>query len=509
MWPFRKDRKASPQKRSLPAVVRARYDAAQTTAENARHWAMADALSADEAGSVDVRKKLRERARYEVANNSYAKGIVLTIANDCIGTGPRLQLLTDDSEINRRVETAFAEWSKAVNLAEKLRTMRMAKTTDGETFGVLTANPEIDSPVRLDVQLVEADQVASPVGWSPKAGDWRSGHRRRGSLPIASNLVDGIVLDEYGNPRTYTILYQHPGDLSAWQMRYDLVPADAVIHWFRSDRPGQHRGIPEITPALPLFAQLRRYTLAVIAAAETAADFAAVLFTDSPANGEAQALEPMDVVELEKRMATVLPDGWRLGQIEAQQPATSYAEFKREILNEIARCLNLPYNIAACNSSGYNYASGRLDHQTYYKSIRVEQAHLAEVVLDQIFRAWLQEAALIPGMLGRLKTKGQRLKGFNSSALSLEPSASLPHQWFFDGTEHVDPAKEANAQATRLASNTTTLAAEYARQGKDWETELHQRAKEKQLMAELGLLAASETEPTTQTAWDREDDDVS
>ncbi|MCA9205972.1 MAG: hypothetical protein KDA59_23120, partial [Planctomycetales bacterium] len=28
---------------------------------------------------------------------------------------------------------------------------------------------------------------------------------------------------------------------------------------------------------------------------------------------------------------------------------------------------------------------------------------------------------------------------------------------------------------------------EYARQGKDWEVELRQRAKEKQLMAELGL----------------------
>jgi len=214
----------------------------------------------------------------------------------------------------------------------------------------------------------------------------------------------------------------------------------------------------------------------------------------------------MDVVELEKRMATVLPDGWRLGQIEAQQPATSYAEFKREILNEIARCLNLPYNIAACNSSGYNYASGRLDHQTYYKSIRVEQAHLAEVVLDQILRTWLQEAALIPGMLGRLKAKGQRLKGvgLDSSALSLEPSASLPHQWFFDGTEHVDPAKEANAQATRLNSNTTTLAAEYAHQGKDWEVELRQRAKEQVLMRELGLTAApTQTQPT-----DEEDEEV-
>jgi len=64
------------------------------------------------------------------------------------------------------------------------------------------------------------------------------------------------------------------------------------------------------------------------------------------------------------------------------------------------------------------------------------------------------------------------------------------HQWFWDGHEHVDPAKEASAQATRLASNTTTLAAEYARQGKDWETELRQRAKEAALIKQLGLTSA-------------------
>jgi lambda family phage portal protein len=469
MWPFRKQRKTQ---RFLPVKLQARYDAAQTTAENIKHWAMADALSADSAATAEVRKKLRERSRYEVANNSYAKGIVLTLANDCIGTGPRLQLLTNNAGMNRRVETAFSEWSKAISLPEKLRTMRMAKSTDGEVFAVLTDNPGIDSPVMLDVQLIEAERVASPV---------------MSLLPTTSE-VDGIHLDAWGNPHLYTILRQHPGDLASWNLQYDHVPAAAVVHWFRTDRPGQHRGIPEITPALPLFAQLRRYTLAVIAAAETAADFAAVLFTDSPANGEAQPLDPMDVVELEKRMATVLPDGWRLGQIEAQQPATGYAEFKREILNEIARCLNLPYNIAACNSSGYNYASGRLDHQTYYKSIRVEQAHLAEAVLDRIFTAWINEA-MLTRELSLLRTM-----------------RNVPHQWFFDGTEHVDPAKEANAQATRLTSNTTTLAAEYARQGKDWEVELRQRAKEKKLMIELEL--TEESRPAIEEDNEENDTDV-
>jgi capsid protein len=344
-------------------VVRAKFDSAQTTPDNRRHWAQADGLAPNAAVNPEVRRILRNRARYEVANNSYAKGIVLTLANDTIGTGPRLQMLTDSADANRRIEDAFEEWSQAVDLAAKLRTMRMGRAESGEAFAVLTSNPGVDSPVTLDLKLIEPDQVTSPRMRVPRPGE-----------------VDGIVVDAAGKPVAYHVLKRHPGDSMFWResdpLAFDVVPAASVIHYFRPDRPGQWRGIPDITPALPLFAQLRRYTLAVIAAAETAADFAAVLYTEAPAHGEAEALEPMDMVELEKRLATVLPSGWKLGQIHAEQPATTYAEFKKEILNEIARCLNMPFNVAAGNSSGYNYASGRLDHQTYFKSIRVEQHHL-------------------------------------------------------------------------------------------------------------------------------------
>ena len=72
----------------VPMRVRGRYDAAATTDENRRHWANADLLSANAANNSKVRQTLRSRSRYEVANNSYARGIVSTLANDCIGTGP-------------------------------------------------------------------------------------------------------------------------------------------------------------------------------------------------------------------------------------------------------------------------------------------------------------------------------------------------------------------------------------------------------------------------------------
>lgn len=467
----------------VPLGVRARYDAAATTDENRRHWANADHLSADAANNPQVRRTLRSRSRYEVANNAYARGIVLTLANDCVGTGPRLQMLSDDPAANRLIEQQFAHWAEAIGLAEKLRTLRMARAESGEVFALLVANPKVDAPVQLDLRLIEADQVTTPLAMARTLG---------------TSGVDGILLDAWGNPVEYHVLPVHPGSgTGAIASDAQRIQASAMLHYYRADRPGQHRGVPEITPALPLFAQLRRYTLAVIAAAETAADFAAVLYTDAPANGEADPVEPMDLVDLERRMATVLPGGWKLGQVTAEQPATTYGEFKREILNEIARCLNMPFNVAAGNSSGYNYASGRLDHQVYYKSIRVDQAQLGRVVLDPILRAWLDEAVLVEGLLPQwMRTAEFRASGFRS----------LTHQWFWDGQEHVDPAKEANAQATRLQNHTTTLAYEFARQGRDWESELRQRAKEVRLMNELGLSLAVPTPPTPTSPQDPSDE---
>jgi lambda family phage portal protein len=448
--------------RACVPPIRARYDAASTSSDNRRHWAHADGLSANATNSAAVRRTLRNRARYEVANNSYAKGIVLTLANDVIGTGPRLQMLTPDAEANRRIELAFHEWSDAIGLAPKLRTMRMARATDGEAFGLLINNPHLEHPIQLDLRLVEADQVATPQ-LNPLAGG-----------------VDGIVLDTWGNAVEYHVLRQHPGDgSSAGPLDFERVPAANMIHWYRVDRPSQCRGVPDILPALPLFAQLRRFTLAVLAAAETAADFAGILYTDAPANGEADAAEPFESIELEKRALVTMPGGWRMSQIEAQQPTTTYREFKAEILNEIARCLNMPFNIAAANSASYNYASGRMDHQVYFRAIRVDQSQMAHVVLDRVLAAWLDEAVLIPGLLPE-----------QAGAMR-----AWRHTWFFDGQEHVDPLKEASAQATRLQSHTTTLADEFARRGQDWEMQLRQRAKELALMRELGL----PHEPTVST----------
>ncbi len=474
---------AGNDRRSRLFVVRGKYDAAQTNYENRRHWANADHLSANAAANVEVRRTLRSRARYEVANNSYAKGIVLTLANYVVGTGPRLQMLTDDPEANRLIEKEFSRWAKAVSLAHKLRTMRIAQCETGECFGLLATNPRIDARVQLDLRLIEADQVTTP--WPVTRPEM--------------NVVDGIVFDEFGNPIAYMILRRHPGDNTALRVggvEHDVLPAESVVHLYRAERPGQNRGIPEITSSLSLFAMLRRYTLAVLGSAEQAALPSGVIYTDAPADADASGVEPMDQVELDRGTWMTMPFGWKIGQVRAEQPTTVYGDFKHEVINEIARCLNMPFNVAAGNSSGYNYASGRLDHQAFFKAIRIDQSYLADLVLDRVLKAWIDEAVLIEGYLPQ-------------SLRSLD--ADFTHQWFWDGHEHVDPAKEASAQATRLSSHTTTLAAEYAKAGLDWESELRQRAREVALMRELGLEQTAATpKPESQDpeSQDADEDNV-
>jgi len=68
----------------------------------------------------------------------------------------------------------------------------------------------------------------------------------------------------------------------------------------------------------------------------------------------------MTTIDLERRMMTALPAGYKAGQMRAEHPATTYNMFKRALICEMGRCLLLPYGIAAADSSDYNFASGRL-----------------------------------------------------------------------------------------------------------------------------------------------------
>lgn len=429
-------------------IVSARFDAAQTTEDNRRHRANADGLSPNAAITPEVRRKLREYARYEVANNSYAKGIGLTVANDTVGVGPTLQLLIEDKEQAAEVETLVYDWLQEINIAAKLRQIRFARYDTGEAFAVWGTNPKLRSPAKLDCTIFESEQFADPA---PTQQTW-------------NEAADGIQYDDFGNPRTYRKLKTHPGSMT-WTLTpndYDDIPAEFVFHYFRADRPGQLRGYPEITPAIEDFADVRKFTKASIAAAETAAEHAVMIESDAPvdpdASEEQEGLGPKtwDLVEIQRRSGVILPAGTRMNQLKAEHPINTYKEFITAKLAEIARCLCVPLHIAAMDASLANMSSSYVVGQIYTKERLLDRADL-EQLLDMGLRMFLRELQLM------------------GAIAPLPPN--VPHQWNWPSlSHHADPQKVANAADTELSCGMTTFAIEYAKKGLDAAEQLQAQA---------------------------------
>lgn len=438
--------------------VRGAYDIAQN-GDDQDHWGWADSLDANSSNSKDVRQTVRERSRYEVFNNSYGGGLVDKLGNDLVGTVPRLQLTIPGTnrKASRQIEKSFLQWSRSIGLGEKLRLLDNAAVRDGEGFAVFFTNRRLDpNGVQLDVRLYETDQVDTPLmGW----GDDRA--------------FPGGRIDKQGNVIEWHFLKYHPGSEQGYFAlgEPDKIPAEKVIHWFKPRRAGQLRGIPEIASSLTLYAYLRRYTLATVAAAETAANLAGIMKTNSP-SATVVACTPMKGVSMPRNQMLTLPEGWEATQFKPEQPVTGYKEFKGEILSEAGQSVGATRNVATGSSAEYNYSSARLDHRLYQRGIEVRRSSFRERVLDKIFRAWLDEASITPGMI----PQGLALRHL------------WTWDWYYDGFVPLDPQKDAETNDMRLRNGTITHAEISAEDGVDWEERFEQRAEERRRLIELELV---------------------
>ncbi len=364
--------RAKPALRTTPDLrsLQARYDTAQTNDNNRKLWAAADGLSADEANNPAVRAILRNRARYVYANNSRVKGMAESLAHYTVGVGPILKMTLGDGnrakKLSSEIEYSLSRWARETRHAAKLRQMRIARVFDGESFLFWFINPKLRHPVKLDCVVIDTSRIASTyanyasgisVGTNP-GGPFNRLEVRASLGDVTGGLTnyDGVWVDGFNNAVGYELM-KPDGDTQ-------FVSADRMDHYYLDNR-GAHRGVPDITPAVQVIEEGRRFRAAVVGAAESAAEHAIVIESQIPPGSEdaAAALDPMDTFELSYRMATTLPRGWKMNAFKSEQPVTTYNEFSREIVMEAARCLHLPLNIALMFTSN-NMSSAYGDTQS-------------------------------------------------------------------------------------------------------------------------------------------------
>lgn len=440
------------------------FDMAKTTDENRKHWANTDNLSAVSQLTPQVRQTLRNRARYEVQNNSYATGLIRTLVNDTVGRGPRLQMMTPSSTLNKAVEELWREWSAASDWALTVRMVAGVRYVAGETFGIFRESKRLDRmglPVNLDLKLIEPEQVTSSllggIGTNP-TGD------------------DGIICDEEGEVVAYEVLKNHPGDNRQYTGTFtpQRIDAGQVLHWYCPERPGQLRGYTPLTPSLGIFAQLRRFTTATLTAAEIASMLSGIMMQDGNlgmATAEVTAEASYATIDMVRGMLLTLPPGATVEQFKPEQPTTNYQMFVDAKLRECGRCLNVPFGKMAGDHSNYNYSSGRLDDAPYWADRDMERQALESKVFNPFFYRWCEFAKFaIPALIA---FEGQWWK--------------LRHEWEYDARPTSDPVKDATGDELNLTNGTDSLPGIAARAGTTEDALLDARAATMKKFEERGL----------------------
>lgn len=478
MLPAAMPHRAPPMNPAIAAATQrlmAAFDNARWNDDNRRNWFGADFLSAKSSNSGQVRQQLRIRSRHEVSNNPFLFGVANGNADDLISTGPTLQIRTPSAKYNRKLERLWNGWWIEVRGVEKLRTCKLAKTVDGEGFLVLRTVPDLDSEIKLYPCDLEADQVTTPTPTN-----------------VAEMLVDGLTLHPITQqPTFYHVLKYHPGDYwfpSANPLAVDNFPAAYVIHWFQKFRPGQVRGIPTFASSLDLFAELRAFRKAVLAAAQIAANLTAMLESSAPGASDDEDDDEEDQsfrrVPIDRGMMTQLPAGMTAKPFDPKQPATTYEMFAEKCLGEAIRPLGYPLNLALGTSQKFNFSSAKLDHINYRSGLTVERVDCNRTVLHRLFSAFFTEAVLCGAI--------EPFDGMNLP----------PHEWHWPGFEPLDAVADATADHERRSHGTLTDREFWARRGHDWKdvyAQLHEEAEERErLHLEFGEpIQRSETESTS------------
>lgn len=435
------------------AQLSARFDNARHTPDTASLFRNVDSLAITTALSPEVRKTVRDRARYVVANCPYAKSILETFTTHVVGPWASVSFPRGGvpESLRDEITDAFDAWAMATDFWEKVKTMLRAKVTDGEAFALFTTDRAIVDQlnhVTLNIKPIECDRVES---WT--------------EMVTRDNEFDGVRFDANGHPVEYRILKYHPGDYrtSIKNRAGDWVKAANVIHFFETIRPEQVRGISDFVSALDIPALQKSYRSSVVDTAINAASISGVLSTDQVPEcfddedasiGKcAMEVKPNTVFQAQRGAFVTLPEGWKLNQLQAQQPTSLYDSFVRSLIAELAACLCMPVNIAMCDSSQHNFASAKLDHMTYGDKIAAVRSVLSVKILDRVFFKWLEEYAI-----------GRDIDARTLAALHRT-------EWLFTERSNSDVMKDASADNTRLGNGTTTLAALYAKDGRDWKRE--------------------------------------
>ncbi len=408
------------------------------------------------------RDVMRARARWLHENNGIVSGIDHSIKVNSFANGMKFQSKTGISAIDKAIESHFYEFMKPKNcdITRRQHFYEMHSTIPGQrmTDGEILIHKKLTSDKKhpLKIQLIEADRFDT-------ASYTKS----------STNLVDGIEVDAVGAPQKYVL---NNGLFSTQK-----VDAKDIIHYFKmNNRATQYRGISEYKQIIIDLRNFAGYQSSTIQALRSRSGIAYAIESGNVAgrlNSLTDDTTDEQIYDINGVMVHYLNKGEKIHQFDPTISGTEYGEFVRSCVRMIATGRKISYELAFRDYTQTNFSSARASLIQDHKTFSNEQWHFTTYVLNPLFEDWL-DANVLAG----------NIPGLSASVYFENKSKFCQPRWIAPAREWVDPIKDIKAFKEEYSLGTATLDEFASARGKDLEEIITQRAKEKEMLKDAGIL---------------------
>lgn len=515
---MRKSKKILKSRIRAPAVQNSGYSdgGASLHKESMRSWhpRRLSAKSDIDANLVT----LRNRAADQATNTPIGAAAVMTSVMNTVGAGLRLfpripyRMLGLSPDYARAWERHTAQefrlWadSRDCDLFRRNNFMELQNIayatylTDGDSFALFRRKkPTPNCPYTLRLQLIEANRVSNPIGDASMAAPVESYGVEQRNPNNGNRIINGVEIDHDGALVAYWVSNRVPGDLvgvdsaTTWQRIKAFGPSTGmpnILQVCHDERAEQYRGVPYLAPVLENLKQIGRYCNAELTSS-IIRSFLSVFFTNtsSASNPISNILPdaygappeddgPIDVSAYHLGPGTLnsLPKGVDVKSIDSANAQNAYDSYMTHLEKSVSAALGIPYEVLFKNFNS-SYSASRAALLQAQAEFKARRQWFATDFCQPVYEQWLMEAIAS----GRIEAPGYFDDPLTRKAWSTA-------DWFGPAMSILDPVKDAQGSALRVAYGLSTREREAAEMtGTDFEDNATQLAYEETFLAQLGL----------------------
>ncbi|MGF7431087.1 phage portal protein [Thermoanaerobacterium thermosaccharolyticum] len=451
-------------------ALRGFYDAGDTGRLNSGWTAVNVPAEQVDQGQRDI---IRARARDLERNSDIAEAIIGTLERNVVGTGIRVQAKVtkdngeEDDELNQQIESLFNDWCRARNCDvtgqqsfQEMQAMAIRRLiVDG---GIIFQKVYTNSgTVPFSLQVREVDELDTSMNSLPGM----NGNR----------IVGGIELDQYNKPVAYWLKQFTPDGF--WTGKSERIDAQRIIFLWKKTRPTQVREVSPLAKTLPRIRDVNEFVEAVSVKERILACLAVFITKQTPTglgrNVKVDQQSGYQQRTISPGMIQELQPGESVQAVSPSGQASNAKDFISIQQRLAGSGQGLSYEAISRDMSQVNYSSARQGLLEDQRTYSMWQQFLIEHFCYEVYTEFVISAVLS----GKL----------NIPDFWQNKQKYLKHIWIPPGWSWIDPMKEVSANQVAIETGQETLEKICAERGMDWREVLKQRAKEIQLMNELGI----------------------